>query len=53
MLVATILGVLLIPSLFIIVERLSGGEKKAHAHATTGTEPAAHEAPGDGGHGAH
>ncbi|RIL10655.1 MAG: hydrophobe/amphiphile efflux-1 family RND transporter [Proteobacteria bacterium] len=31
MLVATILGVLLIPALFVIIERVSGGEKKSAA----------------------
>ena len=33
MLVATILGVLLVPALFVMVERLTGGEKKAEARA--------------------
>ena len=40
MLVATILGVILVPSLYIIVERLTGGEKKAQAHAAAaGAQP--------------
>jgi HAE1 family hydrophobic/amphiphilic exporter-1 len=51
MLVATILGVILVPALFVIVERLTGGEKKAQAHATA----AAAEAPAGGAteHGGH
>ena len=53
MLVATILGVLLVPMLFVLVERLSGAEKKkkpgADLDATTESPAAAHGA-GHGGH---
>jgi HAE1 family hydrophobic/amphiphilic exporter-1 len=47
MLIATILGVCLIPTLFVAVERLIGGRKREEAHAA-GTAPAG--AHGAGGH---
>jgi hypothetical protein len=49
MLVATILGVLLIPALFVIVERITGGEKKALAHAGAAPE-GGHAGGSDAGH---
>jgi len=51
MLVATILGVLLIPALFVIVEKLTGGEKKARARAEAAA--AQGELGGAGEHGGH
>jgi HAE1 family hydrophobic/amphiphilic exporter-1 len=47
MLIATILGVLLIPMLFVMVERVTGGSKKVHAVAPA-QPPAAQ--PASGGH---
>jgi HAE1 family hydrophobic/amphiphilic exporter-1 len=47
MLVATILGVLLIPMLYVVVERVTGG-KKAPAPATT--PPTLATGHGQGGH---
>ena len=54
MLVATILGVLLVPMLFVLVERLAGAEKRQAAAAPPGDAagggPATPESPGGGGH---
>jgi hypothetical protein len=49
MLVATILGVLLIPMLFVAVEKLFGGKKK-HAAAAPAAPPAQAAPAGHGGH---
>ncbi len=48
MLVATILGVVLIPMLYVLVMKLTGGEKKAHPPG--GTPPALATEHGQGGH---
>jgi hypothetical protein len=45
MLVATILGVILVPVLFVAVERLFGGKGK-EAPPSTGTEPEPRKAAG-------
>jgi len=54
MLIATILGVLLVPMLFVLVERLAGAEKRQAAAAPPGDAagggPATPESPGGGGH---
>jgi HAE1 family hydrophobic/amphiphilic exporter-1 len=49
MLVATILGVLLVPMLFVLVERLAGAEKRAKPPAPP-AEPATPAVHGTGGH---
>jgi HAE1 family hydrophobic/amphiphilic exporter-1 len=49
MLVATILGVLLIPMLYVAVEKAIGGEKK-HATASSGTPSPALAGAGHGSH---
>jgi multidrug efflux pump len=50
MLIATVLGVFLIPVLFVAVERVSGGGKHAAAPPAAGAAPAAGPGPAQGGH---
>jgi HAE1 family hydrophobic/amphiphilic exporter-1 len=50
MLVATILGVILVPVLFVAVERLFGGKKKEAERPAPGEPEAPHRAAGAGGH---